>query len=61
VSTRVFSYMGTLKVLSSEMEPTEIRLILLGSFDRTFLKDVGVLAKFARPPSIESPLKYESA
>ena len=47
-------YHVTLKALSSQMDPAEIRLIR-----QDFIK--GVLAKFARPPSSESPLNYESA
>jgi hypothetical protein len=49
--------LNKLKVLSSEMDPVEIRLI-----DR-FLKEPhgGFLEKSACPPSSESPLKHESA
>ncbi len=43
------NYGRSLKVLSSEMDPVEIRLIR------------GFLEKSAHSPSSESPLKYESA
>jgi hypothetical protein len=48
------------KALSSEMNPVEIRLI--HSIDLYLQKRRGFfLEKSARPPSSESPLKYESA
>ncbi len=56
---RLCTLIKTLKVLSSELDPVEIRLIR-----QIFIKGsvaAGFLEKSARPPSSQSPLKYESA
>jgi hypothetical protein len=45
-----------LKVLSSEMDLAEIRVILIGRHERD--RRGSFLEKPAHPPSSESPLKY---